>query len=238
MKVEFQGLHGTQYGATPIEARKLADFDARHVALETFKLYINRLTFSRTGEPGAPSVPYRIGLDRIHTEQPNDPTILRFPSISMIGSEAEVDTYGLGPPQMDEATADVFGAGTVLVSLSEHVEELNVELWADEIPQRRSLVSGMHEAMMPLETSASLMLKLPSYYDRVASFSLMGVTYIDDPDVIRGRRRAQLRVLLNVPTVALVNYTPWVGAYLELDVVDAQVEALAALKLELAALQV
>lgn len=214
--------HGTQF------PRPFQDVDARHVALETLKTYLTLLLFTRRGAADADPVEFQIPRANIQTEMPGDnggdQTAVRFPSVAIVAGEGLHDTYVLGPAEIDESTVDVYGPGTVLLSLAEYVEEFNLEVWADSKPQRRGLVAGMLEAFMPLQESGSLRLKLPDYFDRVATFDYEGLKYVDDPDVVKNRYRAQLRVTMTVPEVARVGYVR-LTPILELELVDSQVEA-------------
>lgn len=212
------------------------DVDARHVALETLKTYLSLLIFTRPGGVNEAPIEYTIPRENIETEWPGEQKNgdISFPGIGINAGEGTHDTYGLGAAQAIEDSADVYGEGTVLIALAEYNEEFMLEVWADSRAQRRSIVAGMLEALMPLQESSSLRLKLPAYYDRVARFSYTGVRYVDDPDVVRGRWRAQLRIDMTVPEVALREYVR-AKNLLEVTVEDGQAKALAKLAAELEA---
>lgn len=233
MKIEFDHPNERLAGTARDFPRRLADFDARHVALETFATYLSLLTFARTGDPEMEPIAYRIMREHIHTEQPGETVNHAYPTIVMLAGEGVHDRYGLGPPTILDETADVYAPGKALVELASYSELLNVEIWASNPAQRRGLVAGMLEAMMPLEESSALRLKLPEYFDRVATFEFDGERYIDDPDIVRGRFRAQLRIQLTVPEVALVKYGRQ-RVLVDVETVDGQVEAEQELAAELA----
>jgi hypothetical protein len=232
---ELKGRLAGQTAGTTFP-RPFQDVDARHVALETLKTYFSLLIFTRPGAVGEDPIEYSIPRSSIETEWPGETKNgdMPFPGIGFNGGEGEHETYGLGPPELIEASADVYGPGTVLIALAEYNEELMIEVWADSRAQRRSIVAGMLEAFMPLQDTSSLRLKLPDYYDRVARFCYVGPRYVDDPEVVRGRWRAQLRVELTVPEVALVGYVRQT-TLAEVTVEDGQAKAQAELAAEILA---
>lgn len=200
-------LQGTTWGSPPPPSDPLPDSDGRHHALGALKGYIEKLIFSRTGEKNAPAKPFTIAADNVMTEQPDDPKEMRFPAVSMIPARGLLDSVGLGPPDFELDSIDVFAPGTGLIYLGDWIETLTIELWASHRAERRALVSGMKVAMHPLQETWALRLKLPGYYNLVAEFTANEFQYIDEPDVIRGRRRAQIITELRVPEVVLVEVT-------------------------------
>lgn len=208
------------------------DVDARNVALETWRTFVSLLQFSKTGPSGQAAMVYRVPYTSIFIEQPDNVVTMPLPAISIVAGEGEHESYGLGAGQLLDETANKYGEGLVLYNIGDWVEELNVEVWASSIPERRSLVVGMTEAFTMIEESGTLRLKLPTYFDQVASFVLIGTRYIDDTDSARNRRRAMMRVQLTVPQVRLARFQRLVPMF-EVEVEDAQLtgeaEAAAAL---------
>jgi hypothetical protein len=188
----------------PRSAQPLPDFDARTHALRRLREFISVLDLRRTGMKGQ-TKQYRIPIRDIHYEQPDSVKDLAFPGVGMLPGRGRSTPYGLGAPRIDEGSIDVYGVGTALVCLSEYVEQFTIELWASQRAERRSLVAGITTALRSSETSYSIRLTLPNYFNRVATFALDDQQYVDDPDVVRGRRRAHLIVTLSVPEVVLVN---------------------------------
>lgn len=190
------------------------DVDGRTVALETLRTFVSLLDFTRTGPSrttpnGArpPGSIYRIPRESIFPEQPDEPVNLKMPAIGTIPNEGVEETYALGPPEYLECTKDKYGLGTAVVQIGEYTEELNFEIWAESPAQRRSVIVGMQDAFTCCEQSGTLRLKLPDYFDSVATFELRGTKRIDDFDGVRNRRRAHMRVGLTVPRLRLARYT-------------------------------
>lgn len=200
-------LRGTPFGfvypAAPL--RPLPDVDARYYALEQLRAYLAALVFSRTGAVGEPAKPFQVPAEDLLIEQPDDPKDLRFPSIGVLPARGTHDMIGLGPASIDESTLDVYAPGTALLWYGDYVEPLMLEVFSAHKAERRALLAGLKIALRPLEQSSSLNLKLPAYFDRIAQFTMTESQYIDDPDVIRGRRRGQIPLVLRVPEVVLVD---------------------------------
>ena len=184
--------------------------DARTHALRRFRQFLSLLRFNRTDQ-GSHVIPFQVPIANILIEQPDDPKVLKFPSIAILPGVGQNEPVGLGPPKVIEETADVFGLGTALVLESEYSETLTVEVWASTRAERRALVAGISVALRAVEDSYSTRIKLPEYFDQVAEFWLDETRYIDDPDVVRGRRRAHLMVGLRVPEVYLINVERFQG---------------------------
>lgn len=185
--------------------RPLPAYDPRTHALQRFREFLAALEWLRPGNIGEPDVPYRIPLDDIYTDQPDDPASLNFPSLAFLPARGLHDQYNLGPSDLLEETHDRFGRGTVLLRQGEYIETFMIEAWGSHVVERRSILAGVEAILRLNQRSNALQLSLPDYYCQVASFSLIDSQYIDDPDVVRGRRRGQIAVELRVPEVLLVD---------------------------------
>ena len=210
-------VFGTVYPPTPRDA--LPDSDSRHHALEQLRTYLSLLVFSRTSSEGQPAKSFSVPMGDVLIEQPDEPKGLNFPSIVVLPGRGTHEQVGLGPAWIDEATVDVYGKGSALLVLGEYIEPLTIEVYASHRAERRALMAGLKVALRPLEESSSLLLRLPHYYDQTASFTLLESQYIDDPDIIRGKRRGQFPVQLRVPEVALVDVVT-LKPYVELEIGD------------------
>lgn len=201
----------------------LPDADARTMALRRFRDFCSRLDFARIGDSGGGPKTFRVPRDNVLVEWPDDPKDLRMPAIGVVPARGQAQAVALGPPDPIEDSVDVYGRGTVLYTLGEYVETLTVEVWGSHKAERSSLVAGLGAALRASEESLSLRLRLPDYFGQVAEFSFTEVQYVDEPDVVRGRRRAQLFVELRVPEVRLGTYSrllPRVVVAVADDVVD------------------
>jgi len=199
----FDLLTGTPFGAVqpPRPALPLPAVDGRTIALRILRDYISELTFTRPGS-GAARIQYRIPVEHIHIEQPGSED-LRFPSIVVRPGEGNYDAIGL-VAYVDEATADLYGKGTVVQEQSEYREVITLELWAEEPPQRASMVAGLEQALVPTEQLYGLRFRMPDYYDRTVCFSLWSGSRPDDPMAAQRRRWAMLQIEMRFNVCALV----------------------------------
>jgi hypothetical protein len=200
-------LAGSQYGVTlpPGPARTLPPESARHVALERLADFLATLTFSRRMERGAPAAGFKVPRENILEEQPDAVKDGRLPSIGFVPGDGVHDAIGLGAQEPIDETLDVYAKGTALVELGEYVETFMLEGWAGHRAERRALASGLLVAFRSMQETNSLRLTLPDYFDSVAEFTLSTERNIDDPDVVRGRRRVLFPIQLRVPEYLLVD---------------------------------
>lgn len=186
----------------------LPDKGAREFALRALRQFVCALTFRQTAAAGNPAKGFRVTRERFHIYQPDDVVELEAPGIGVLPGAYEHDYYGLGAPELIESTADRYGKGLVVARLSDYVETVTLDCVATQHAIRRSLIEGLKVAMRLGGTSGALRLRLPDYYDAIATFSLPGGPgYLDDVETAKNRRRAQMAVELRVPELVLVPYT-------------------------------
>jgi hypothetical protein len=202
----FDYLFGTLFGdviATPMPAViPPRAVPGRKVALSILREYLSELAYARPDRTGT-IITYSIPIAHIYTEQPKNVIDLSFPSIVFRPGNGEWFSKG---PAFDESTRDTFGAGTCLVELGEWTETFTIECWAEEAPQRASMVATIETAMVPVEEIACIRFALHDYYDLPVGFTLTTAGYPDDPDVARNRRWAEMSVDMRFPIVRLANY--------------------------------
>jgi hypothetical protein len=198
-------LYGATVGYPSKPSALLPDIDARTHALRALKAFIATQMFQRTGDKCGDPIPFQVKPENIHVEQPDDVKRLRFPAIAFIPSRANYQPFGLGPGHLNDDTFDVYAPGTVLLNQAEWNEIVGIEIWGSKRAERRALKAGLEAVLMGSESSFALTLKMPRYFDRDATFALVQGEVIDDLDVVRNRRRADLYVELQTQIVSLVN---------------------------------
>lgn len=200
-------LFGSWFGQVYPERQSgpLPPATARDHALRRFREFFSLLVFSRKGTDPEHPISFSIPAERIFVEQPDDIPDQKAPALGMIPSRGIHNTYGLGPPDLLDDSFDVYGLGTALLLQGEYTESFQVEVWSSHPAERQALLAGVQGALRVSQRSQALTLTLPDYFDRVATFRLDESQNVDDPDVVRGRRRGQLMVELTVPEVLLVD---------------------------------
>jgi hypothetical protein len=197
-------LNGTVLPFRPMPA--LPATDAREHALGALADFIALIQFRREMGAGVVAQTFAIKREDIHLYEPDDVHKAKYPSIGFIPAEAQDDYYALGPAAELEDTRDVYGLGTVLMRACDHVETFVIEAYTSKHSLGHAIKAGIQAVFRMLEQSSALRLKLPLYFDQVASFDLEGSNRGEDPDTIRNRRRDQLICRMQVPQVYLRNY--------------------------------
>ncbi len=208
-------LAGQVYGQVPLAAGAtgtfLPDTDARAIGIARLLEFFARLRFTRYVGPGLEPQPYNIPKESLLDEQPPDIVKLLMPAISVLPTIGTTSSGGLGPATIDDDTIDKFGPGTALLDKGTYTEILNLEVWASSKIERRSIVAGVTAALTCSEDSYGMRLTLPDYFGLIADYTLQesggSSQYVDDPDVIRNRRRAMIFVEMRVPVAQLVRAT-------------------------------
>ena len=174
----------------------------RKVALNMLRQYISELSFARPDKNGA-IIAYSIPITAIYTEQPKNVTDLVFPSIVIRAGEGTIAQLGTF---LDESSKDDFGDGTCLQVIGEWVEEISLECWAEEAPQRASMLATIEPALASIEEMFGLRFVLPDYYNETVEFDYRGSSNPDDADSARNRRWADIRIGMRFNLVKLVRY--------------------------------
>ncbi len=179
----------------------LLENDARTRALLALRRLIALVTFRRTVAAGSPDgQAFRVPLDHIFEEMPDDIVEVRLPSIGFlpIPGPGVHQSLGTGVSIYEDTLGD-FGEGTALASYGELVEPFTIEVIAEKKAHRRGIVAGLQQLLRLNRETNTLWLALPDLFGATAVFELTDTLYIDDPYVVQNRRRAHLHVTLTVP---------------------------------------
>lgn len=183
--------------------RKLPAQDGREHALAKLREYLAAVPFA---DPEDPARTFNLSVKDIHADYADPEQQPKLPAAGVVSADADIGSLYLGSQIIEEETLNVYGPNTALAFFGFHTEEIVVELWCRDVPQRRAVVAGLKFAFWAQEGRGCIDLPLPAYYDRKARFWLHGAWVIDEPESLRGgRRRALLKVQLQVPEVLLVD---------------------------------
>lgn len=194
----------------PLPARR-----ARTFALSACSDFIASLPFERPGdvsevsEKEQRSIPVRLRRKDIYLEWPDSNVNLTYPSAVWLPSRGTYDVWGIGPARLIERSVDVFGRNTALLLIADWTETFQLEVWGGKDNEREAVLGGIETTFLAQEDSSGLRLVLTEYFNQVCSFELGDGMNIDDPDVVRGRRRAHLSLKLTVPVVKLIRTVPF-----------------------------
>jgi hypothetical protein len=180
--------------------------DGRTAALLRLKLFVSLLRFFREGDRGGPPVEFRVPLANVLEEWPDDEKAFKLPAVAFLPGEGIEEPLGLGGPVVCESTVGKYGPGTVVEESGVYREDIGVEAWGGGKAERRGLMAGLKAAFTSGSSGYSIRLKLPDYLDQIATFTLTSSRYFEEPDAVKGRRRASLTLAMSVPAVRLVRY--------------------------------
>ena len=190
--------------------------DGRTVALLRLRLFVSLLRFFREGDRGGPPVEFRVPLANVHEEWPDDEVTFKQAAVAFLPGEGLDEGLALGQPVACEETVGKYGPGTVLEESGVYREDIGVEAWGRGKAERRGLIAGLKAAF---PGGQAVRLKLPDYFDQIATFTRTSSRYFEEPDAVKGRRRGSLTLALTVPDVRLVRY-PTLRTFVEVSVRD------------------
>jgi hypothetical protein len=185
-------------------------YDGRTVALRILRDYLSEITFRRPGGRTAagasmPPIDFRIAKRDIMIGWPDYEKELQFPSIVFLHGSGNYDMIGL-TSYVEEDSRDKYAPGTVVMWMSEYVETVQVEIWANKKAELRSVLAGVETALSPTEQMYGLRFRMADYFDQLVRFSPGKRQENDDADGARDRRSARLEVEMAFHVVSLVNY--------------------------------
>lgn len=97
--------------------------------------------------------------------------------------------------------------GNYLVSHSEMILPIQLEVWTNDPVARMVIVGGMERSLSPVDWMYGLMLDLPFYYGERAIYELGTMAYQDsEEDAMRRYRKAVFTLTGQVPVVNLFSY--------------------------------
>ena len=181
--------------------------DGRTIALRTLAKYIAALNFYRPGNAaGGPPIRFNIPEENFFIEWSDAKQSMPFPSIAVVHDTANYDVIGL-VSYVEEDSLNVFAPNTVVQWQSEYIENIQLEIWCNYKAERRAILSGIETAMSPTEQTSGVRFRMPNYYNQLVCFTLNTRKLIDEPDSMRGRRRATLGIEMRFNIVVLIQAT-------------------------------
>jgi len=101
------------------------------------------------------------------------------------------------------------GSNLYLVSASEMILDVRVEVWANDPAARMEIVAGMEGMLNPVDWMYGFKLALPFYFGQVGIYETKDSAYLDtEEDAMRRYRKAVFTVTGQVPVVNVFEYKP------------------------------
>lgn len=171
--------------------------DPEQAIMAAVRVYLEGLEFSINGRIGpvlAPPTPFR--LAEVLDEWPEPGHAPRYPAVSLSLPTAPVLAHKLGGPSALEDTWGLFDCEdkgikqTVLWKLGELDTELQIDLWASDVPMREALLARVLTALVPGEATSRLLLTgTPFYWSRPVRVQLLGYRRIDENEAVYANER-------------------------------------------------
>jgi len=190
----------TQPG-TPTAYTGDQETDARTALTRGLAEYLSMLSFKA---PGGRELRFDKVLDT--WAEPEDGA--KYPRAIVTGTGSGIyDASSLTPDKPTTRNQLPAPDGRYLISSCVFVQDLSVEVWANDPPARRAIVAGLESAFNPVDFMYGFVLELPFYFNERATFSLKDMAYPDnEQDAMRRHRNAVFTVTGEVPVVNLFTY--------------------------------
>lgn len=96
--------------------------------------------------------------------------------------------------------------GRYLVVSADYTQDITVQLWANDPPERQGLVQMLELALNPVMYRYGFVLELPFYFNQRAVYELKDMSYEDsEEDSVRRYRKASFTLKGTVPLTRLVS---------------------------------
>lgn len=196
-------IAGSPLGARePGRVRRFPERDARERALAALRRYVAAVPVS---DPRREGQVLRLSEKDVFAEWADPEHEPALPAAGVVSAEADVSYEYLGGPLLLDDSYDAAGR-TALALRGWHREDLTLEVWCRDVPERRAVATALKAALRPAEDRGSLDLLLPGEEGLTARFFLLGAWLPDEPESLRGgRRRILLRLRLRVADVERVD---------------------------------
>lgn len=137
--------------------------------------------------------------------EPEDEAL--YPSAAIYSAEDAMYDMSKFTPAVNHKERIALPDGRYLVTMSEMVLPITLDVWANDPTGRMDLVGLMEDVLSPVDWRYGVLLELPHYFNERGTYELMSSKYIDDEDSAKRRiRRATFVLKGRVPVVRLAAY--------------------------------
>lgn len=175
------------------------EVDARTALTRGLSEYIEQLSFQSAGGR-------QLRFKRVLESYSEPEQLVAYPSCVVMTTGAATYEARSFTPSM--AFSDRLPApdGRYLVVSADYVQNITVQLWANDPPERQGLVQMLELALNPVLYRYGFVLELPFYYNQRAVFELLDMSYEDsEEDSMRRYRKASFTLKGTVPLTRLVS---------------------------------
>lgn len=184
----------------PIQFTANGETDARSAITRGLAEYLEHLQRDLVGGR-------QVRFKRVEDQYAEPEKQARYPSVAIYTTEAGTYDSSKFTPAVSTKCRLPPPDGRYLVSPADFVQELSVEIWATDPPERAGLVAMVEDAFNPVTYTYGFTLELPFYFNQRATYEMTELVYTDsDEDAIRRYRRATFTLNARVPLTKLYSF--------------------------------
>jgi hypothetical protein len=174
--------------------------------LRGLREYIEGLTYSAPG--GA-----RMRFLQVGDAFPEPEQTAKYPAAYIYTEEPGIyDGAGFTP------RLSVLPDGRVLQMAAEFTQTITIDLWCTNAPERMGLLAMLEDALDPVDWMSGFRLRLPHYFNAVASYLKVSVAAVDSTENANRRwRLASITLTSAMPQIRLVGSMPGLELRLEVE---------------------
>lgn len=198
---------------TPDEAAPytaVRETDVRTALLRGLREYVENLSYDAPG--GA-----RHRFLRVEETWPEPDQNAKYPSASIYTDEPGLyDAVGFTPSfaQLPD--------GRVLQTTAEFTQTITIDLWCTNATERMGLIAMLEDAFDPVDWMSGFRLRLPHYFNAVASYLKVNLSAVDSTENANRRwRLASMTLQAAVPQIRMVGALPGLELRIEVETYEA-----------------
>lgn len=184
--------------------------DVRTALLRGLREYMENLSYAAPGGS-------RLRFLKIEETWPEPDQNAKYPSANLYTEEPGVyDASGFAPSfaQLPD--------GRVLQSAAEFTQTITIDLWCTNATERMGLIAMLEDAFDPVDWMSGFRLRLPHYFNAVATFIKANIMAVDSTENANRRwRLASMTLQATVPQIRMVGAVPGLELRFEVETYEA-----------------
>lgn len=184
--------------------------DVRTAVLRGLREYIENLSYDAPG--GA-----RHRFLKVEETWPEPDQNAKYPSANIYTEEPGIyDAVGFVP------SFEQLPDGRLLQVSSEFTQVITIDLWCTNATERMGLIAMLEDAFDPVDWMSGFRLRLPHYFNAVASYLKASISAVDSTENANRRwRLASMTLQAAVPQIRMVGAVPGLELRLEVETYEA-----------------
>ena len=180
--------------------------DARTAVLRGLREYIDGLSYNAPGGT-------RMRFIQVGDAFPEVEQTAKYPAAYIYTDEPGVYDGAAFTPQLY-----TLPDGRTLQMSAEFTQNITIDLWCTNAPERMGLLAMLEDAFDPVEWMSGFRLRLPHYFNAVATFLKTTVTAVDSTENANRRwRLASLNLMATMPQIRMIGVLPGLDIRLQVE---------------------